>query len=71
MNQYTTSFTSGPEGDLDFGEIASTMMAGPDDAMQAEQTYLAALATVTGYTVSGDELELYADEQEILIYSKG
>ena len=47
------------------------MMAGPDDAMQAEQAYLAALATVTGYTVSGDELELYTDEQEILTYSKG
>lgn len=69
VNQYTTTFTSGPSGDLNFGEIASTRMAGPEDAMNAEQAYLASLATVTGYTVAGDVLELYADEQEILTYS--
>ena len=71
VNQYTTTFTSGPAGDLDFGDIASTAMAGPQDAMQAEQSYFAALGTVTGYTVSGDELELFAGEQEILVYTKG
>jgi len=70
VNQYSTTFTSGPSGDLDFGEIASTKMAGADDAMQAEQAYLAALATVTGYTVSGDQLTLYADEQEVLTYKQ-
>ncbi len=70
VNQYTTTFTSGPSGDLDFGEIASTRMAGPEDAMQAEQAYLAALATITGYTVAGDVLELYVGEQEMLSYSK-
>lgn len=69
VNNYMTSFTSGPEGDLDFGEIASTKMAGSDEAMQAETAYLAALATVTGYTVTGNELDLFADEQEILTYT--
>lgn len=71
VNQYTTTFTSGPDGELDFGEIASTMMAGPEDAMKAEQAYLTALDTVTGYTVAGEELELFSGEQEILIYAKG
>lgn len=70
VNQYTTTFTSGPDGDLDLGAIAATRMAGPDDAMKAEQAYLAVLDTVTGYTVSGDELELYAGEQEVLTYAK-
>jgi len=69
VNNYMTSFTSGPEGDLNFGEIASTKMAGAEDAMQAETAYLAALATVTGYTVSGNELDLFAGEQEILTYT--
>ncbi len=71
VNQYTTTFTSGPSGDLNFGEIASTKMAGPEEAMQAEQAYLASLETVTGYTVAGDVLELFAGEQEILTYAKG
>jgi len=39
--------------------------------MQAEQAYLASLETVTGYTVAGDVLELFAGEQEILTYAKG
>ncbi|MDI1289071.1 MAG: META domain-containing protein, partial [bacterium] len=71
VNQYNTTFTSGPDGDLDFGEIASTKMAGSDEAMQAEQAYLASLDTVTGYTVAGDVLELFAGEQEVLTYAKG
>ena len=71
VNQYNTTFTSGPDGDLDFGEIASTKMAGSEDAMQAEQAYFASLGTVTGYTVAGDVLELFAGEQEVLTYAKG
>lgn len=70
VNQYTTTYVSGPSGDLDFGEIASTMMAGADDAMKAEQAYFAALATVTAYTVSGNELELFADETQTLTFAK-
>lgn len=54
VNRYMT-FTSSREGARDIAEIASTMMAGPDDAMAAEQDYIAALGTVTGCTVAGDE----------------
>jgi heat shock protein HslJ len=70
VNQYTTTFTSSPEGALDFGPIASTKMAGSDEAMKAEQSYLAMLDTVTGYTVTGGELDLFAGPQEILTYAK-
>ena len=70
VNQYTTTFTSSPEGALDFGPIASTKMAGSDAAMKAEQAYLAALDTVTGYTVTGSELDLFSGPQEILTYAK-
>ncbi len=70
VNQYTTTFTSGPDGDLDFGDIASTRMAGPQDAMNAETAYFASLETVSGYTVVGDQLQLFAGEQEVLTYTK-
>jgi heat shock protein HslJ len=69
VNQYSASFTSSPEGAMDFGEIASTMMAGPEDAMAAEQVYLEALRTVTGYTVTGDQLDLFVDQQQFLTYT--
>jgi len=70
VNRYAGTFTSSPEGAMDFGPLASTEMAGPDDAMQAEQAYLAALETVTGYSVSDSSLGLFAGEQEILSYTK-
>jgi heat shock protein HslJ len=69
VNRYAGTFTSSPEGAMDVGPLASTEMAGPDDAMRAEQAYLALLDTVTGYTVTDSELDLYVDEQEVLTYS--
>jgi heat shock protein HslJ len=71
VNRYMGGFTSSPEGAMDFGPLASTMMAGPEDAMAAEQAYLAALDTVTGYTVTDSGLVLYVDDQELLTYAKG
>ncbi len=70
VNRYAGGFTSSPEGAMDFGQFAVTAMAGPDDAMQAEQVYLAALDTVTGYSVTDAGLSLYAGEQEILVYTQ-
>jgi heat shock protein HslJ len=70
VNRYAGGFTSSPEGAMDFGQLVVTAMAGPDDAMQAEQVYLAALDTVTGYSVTDAGLSLYADEQEILVYTQ-
>jgi len=70
VNTYAGGFTSSPEGAMDFGPLLSTKMAGPEDAMKAEQAYLAALDTVTGYSVTDTELDLFVGEQEILTYSK-
>ena len=70
VNRYAGGFTSSPEGAMDFGQFAVTAMAGPDDAMQAEQLYLATLDTVTGYSVTDAGLSLFAGEQEILVYTK-
>jgi heat shock protein HslJ len=70
VNRYMGTFTYGTEGTLDFGPLASTMMAGPQDAMDAEQAYLAALDTVTDYSVNGAELNLFQDDQLLLVYTK-
>lgn len=47
------------DGDsLTFSDAASTMMAGPPEAMRQEQTIIAALARVRGFRISGDALTL-------------
>lgn len=69
VNRYAGGFTSSPEGAMDFSQFAVTAMAGPDDAMQAEQLYLATLETVTGYSMTEAGLSLFAGEQEILTYT--
>ena len=46
---------------LSFAEVASTMMAGPPEAMQQEQAIAAALARVRGFVISGDQLTLVDD----------
>ncbi len=71
VNQFAGTFTSSPEGAMDFSPLASTMMAGPEDAMAAETAYLKALDTVTGYSVVDSTLVLYVDEQELLTYAQG
>jgi heat shock protein HslJ len=68
VNQYTTTFTSTDAGALEFAPIASTKMAGPDDAMAAEQAYFTALDSVTGYTVAGGDLQLFAGDDVVLAY---
>lgn len=43
---------------LTFSQVASTMMAGPPEAMQQEQAIVAALGTVRGFSIAGDQLTL-------------
>jgi heat shock protein HslJ len=51
------------EGELSFGPLATTLMAGPEEAMQLEQAFLDALARVTSYSLDGSTLSLLADDQ--------
>ena len=46
------------ESELRFGPLATTMMAGPDPAMQRERAFLDALARVTSYELDGRLLTL-------------
>ncbi len=43
---------------LTFSQVATTMMAGPPEAMAQEQAIVAALGRVRGYRITGDQLTL-------------
>lgn len=71
VNTYTASYTSSADGTLKLGPIASTKMAGDEAAMDAEAKYLEALATVTGYSVNGGLLDLFAGPDQVLTFVSG
>ena len=65
VNRLTASFAlSGDE--LRFGPLATTRMAGPEEAMRREQAFLDALARVTSYELDGRTLTLLADDEAIV-----
>lgn len=53
MGSYTVAGDS-----LTFSQIASTMMAGPPEAMQQEHAIITALGRVHGYRITGNQLTL-------------
>lgn len=70
VNSWSAEYTADPDGALVFGAIASTLMAGPPEAMAAEQAYFEALASVDGYTaVQAGELYLFDGDRNVLVFS--
>ena len=68
-NQFTGSATIG-EGTIEFGPLASTRMACPDEATtQLETQYLAALDEAATWTMEGDSLTIGGATE--LVYAKG
>jgi heat shock protein HslJ len=53
------------EGELAFGPLATSLMAGPEGAMQRERALLAALARVTSYELEGASLTLLAEDEPV------
>lgn len=53
------------EDELRFGTLATTMMAGPADALARERVFLDALASVTGYRPEGSSLTLLAGDESV------
>ena len=70
VNQYTGPYTAGDDGSLEIGEIAATLMAGPEDLMLAEQAYLKLLKGCDGWEVDGDTLTLSTGDETTLTYEK-
>lgn len=61
VNRIMGSFSLS-EGELRFGPLASTLMAGRDDAMARERAFLDALGRVTSYELKDRTLALRADD---------
>jgi heat shock protein HslJ len=70
VNQYGGPYTAKDDGSLKVGDLAGTLMAGPEPLMRAEQAYLELLAGCDGYRVDGDTLTLLTGESETLVYQK-
>ncbi|MEW6554092.1 MAG: META domain-containing protein [Actinomycetota bacterium] len=68
VNTYTAPYElSG--ADLTIGMAATTMMAGPEELMELEREYLAALQESSTFTASGGSLTIFdKDGNEILSY---
>jgi copper homeostasis protein (lipoprotein) len=64
VNRFMGTFSLA-EDELQFGPLATTMMAGPEAAMARERAFLDALAAVTGYRLEGRSLTLVAGEGSV------
>ncbi|MDO5846480.1 MAG: META domain-containing protein [Methanocorpusculum sp.] len=70
INQYFGSFVPA-NGQLTFNPLGSTMMAGPADAMKAEQEFLSALQSAAGYKLTDGKLVFTgADGKTLLTFVK-
>lgn len=70
VNQYSGSYAAKEDGSLQIGELAGTLMAGPEPAMRAEEAYVVLLKASDGYRINADTLTLLTDKAETLIYEK-
>lgn len=70
VNNYSGAYTEGPGDVFAVGDLASTMMAGPEPDMRAETAYLELLSQARSYKVDGDGLTLFDQNgNESLIFT--
>jgi heat shock protein HslJ len=70
VNSYFGQYERDGSGAFSAGPIGSTMMAGPEEAMKAEQAYVHRLDTAQSYVVTGDMLVLRdADGEDSLTFT--
>jgi heat shock protein HslJ len=70
VNSYGGEYRTGPGSDFSVGEIAQTLMAGPEADMRAEAAYMELLRAAATYRLDGTTLTL-SDENgnESLIFA--
>jgi heat shock protein HslJ len=70
VNSYGGEYTTGPGSAFSVGEIAQTLMAGPEEDMRAEAAYMELLRAAASYKLNGTTLTLYdANGNESLIFT--
>ncbi len=70
VNTFNGSYDAPSDGVLTFGALATTMMAGPDNAMKQEQAFLQALADTKKFTTEDGGLVLMDDSENRLAVFK-
>lgn len=70
VNQFNGDYNAPSNGVLTFGTLATTMMAGPDNAMKQEQDFLKALADTKKFTTEDGALVLMDDSETKLAVLK-
>ena len=70
INTFNGPYSAPSDGVLTFGTLASTMMAGPDNAMKQEQDFLAALGATKKFTTDNGNLVLMDDSEAKLAVLK-
>jgi inhibitor of cysteine peptidase len=70
VNSYSGPYSAGPGGEFTVGELASTLMAGPEPAMRAERLYFELLRQARLYHMIDGRLTLLdANGNELLIFA--
>ena len=71
VNSYGGSYSTGRQGAFSTGDIAQTLMAGPEPAMRAESVYFELLAQAERYSLDGARLVLStAAGVEVLVFER-
>jgi len=68
VNRFFGSFER-TDDRLKIGRLATTRMAGPPEAMNAEKAYLAALSEITNWRMSDGALELLKEKTVVLRFA--
>jgi len=67
VNQYSGPYTQGPGQAFSTGPLVSTLMAGPEPDMRAEQAYLEALQAARSFQLAQDTLTLYDEQGNVVL----
>jgi len=71
VNQYSANYTADRGGSIKFGEISSTLMAGPPEATEVENAVFAGLEAAKQYYADDTTLTLYDIQGDVLlVYNK-
>ncbi len=68
VNTYTGAYTAGDDGTFEAGPFASTLMAGPEEAMAAETAYMKLIDDANKYEVAEGKLTLTTTDGKTLSY---
>ncbi len=67
VNRFRTTFAATGQCGISFGPVASTRMAGPDNAMTQESEFLAALTAATRFEITEGHLVLSDVDDNTLV----